>query len=443
MIMKTVYLPLARTTFSMPDAENYFSMSGSRLEKIFPGVIKPDQLLTSPEMIEDFISATGDADLVIYQCVTFIGADFAGIVSKRFQCPVIVWAMREPTINGTRLKLNSLTGAFSAANKLKTSGHRYFFVFGNPDEETVREALHDIGKAVTLINKLSTLKIGVVGSPPAGFEFGGMDAALLSEQFGAEIIHTGIEEMIKRAESYEGDILSPVNELKQKTAGWESIPAVNMDKYARLSAVYQDFVTENQIQALASRCWPDYFTGYGAPVCAVLSVLNDKGIPSSCETDIGGALSMFIGAEMSGSPVFFGDPVAVDEDCDAIIFWHCGAGAPYLANRELGARVGVHPNRKIGPTMEFGLKEGEVTIIRLGKDKDVFRMFMMKGTALNEPQKFYGTTVTVRPSGGAAAAKIKTFVDAGWEPHFIIAYGNIADSLRIFCELRGISLFEY
>lgn len=441
--MKTVYLPLARTTFSMPDAENYFSMSCSRLEEIFSGVIKPDQLLTSPEMLEDFISATGDADLVIYQCVTFIGTDFAGIVSKRFHCPVIVWALREPTIDGTRLKLNSLTGAFSAANKLKTAGHRYSFIFGNPDEEPVREALKNTGKAIALINKLSCLKIGVVGSQPDGFEFGAMDAALLSEHFGAAIIHADVDEMIKRAESYKGNVLNPISELKQKAAGCESIPNANMDKYARLFAVYQEFVAENQIQALASRCWPDYFTGYGVPVCAVLSVLNDKGIPSSCETDIGGALSMFIGTEMSGSPVFFGDPVAVDEDCDAIIFWHCGAGAPCLADREKGATVGVHPNRKIGPTMEFGLKKGEVTIIRLGKDKDGFRMFIMKGAALSEPQKFYGTTVTVRPMGGAASAKIKTFVNDGWEPHFIIAYGNIADALKIFCKLRGISLYEY
>lgn len=47
--------------------------------------------------------------------------------------------------------------------------------------------------------------------------------------------------------------------------------------------------------------------------------------------------------------------------------------------------------------MDFGLKAGKVTVLRLGKDKDGYRMFIYKGEALDEPQKFYGTSVTVRP----------------------------------------------
>lgn len=170
-----------------------------------------------------------------------------------------------------------------------------------------------------------------------------------------------------------------------------------MEKYARLRKAFQAFVDENKIGALASRCWPDFFTGFGAPVCAVLSMLNDNNIPSSCETDIGGAISMFIGSKLTNTATYFGDPVAIDEACDSIVYWHCGAGASSLANASCGAKLGVHPNRKIGPVMDFGLKAGKVTVLRLGKDKDGYRMFIYKGEALDEPQKFYGTSVTVRP----------------------------------------------
>lgn len=36
--------------------------------------------------------------------------------------------------------------------------------------------------------------------------------------------------------------------------------------------------------------------------------------------------------------------------------------------------------------MDFGLKAGKVTVLRLGKDKDGYRMFIYKGEALDEPQ---------------------------------------------------------
>lgn len=248
---------------------------------------------------------------------------------------------------------------------------------------------------------------------------------------------------MEKAKSYTSEELAKdLEELNSRTIN-VNIPQENMEKYARLRKAFQAFVDENKIGALASRCWPDFFTGFGAPVCAVLSMLNDNNIPSSCETDIGGAISMFIGSKLTNTATYFGDPVAIDEACDSIVYWHCGAGASSLANASCGAKLGVHPNRKIGPVMDFGLKAGKVTVLRLGKDKDGYRMFIYKGEALDEPQKFYGTSVTVRPENGNAAAYVKNFVKDGWEPHFVIAYGDIVDEVKIMCNLLKIRVFEY
>ncbi len=87
-------------------------------------------------------------------------------------------------------------------------------------------------------------------------------------------------------------------------------------------------------------------------------MLNDMGVASSCESDVYGAMSMYIASELTSSPTFFGDPVSLDEDENTITFWHCGMAACSLA-RGNNAEVGVHPNRKIGPTMEFGCKPSE------------------------------------------------------------------------------------
>jgi L-fucose isomerase-like protein len=444
MELNVVFIPLARVTFSMPDAESNFRKSCALVEGLGGNINRPSGLLTSPGMLSDFADTIVQPDLIIYQCTTFVGGDFISELTRRFDCPIIIWALREPSIDGGLLKLNSLTGAFSAGNSLYSQNRNFQFVFGNPDEPEVGKKLLLTGQALNLIKKLKTLVIGVVGSQPAGFGFGAVDEALLTGKLGIRTVQTEASAIMKKAASYTSDDFSDsLGELKSLTRGWEKLPAENLEKHARLRKAYQDFIQDNKISAVASRCWPDFFADYGAPVCSVLSLLNDDGIAASCETDMGGAISMFIGAELTGGPTYLGDPVAVDESCDGIVFWHCGAGATNLARKSEGPKVGVHPNRKIGPTMEFGLKAGLVTVLRLGKDKQGFRLFVMKGEALDEPQKFFGTSVTVRPDGGKSAEKVGQFIKDGWEPHFVVAYGNIVEELRQLCDFLKIDLWKY
>ncbi|MDR0698489.1 MAG: hypothetical protein LBG28_04620 [Tannerella sp.] len=441
---KILFLPLARTTFSIADAENNFRRSCNLLNRFFDDICYPQELLTSPEMLSVFMDTVDNPGLVIYQCATFIGSDFVSEITRRFHCPVVVWSLREPAIDGGRLRLNSLTGAFSACNSLFMQGYNYRFVLGNPDESAVEVKFRQMMFAFSLTKKMSDLVIGVVGSQPAGFGFGDVDEALLAGKLGVRIVRTEAANIIKQAKSYASEaITGELAELKARTKGWESIPAENLDKYARLRKSYQEFAVQNGVKSIASRCWPDFFTEYGVPVCAVLSLLNDAGIAASCETDIGGAISMYIASELTAGAAYFGDPVAIDERCGGIVFWHCGAGATSLARTAEGAFLGVHPNRRIGPTMEFGLKQGAVTILRLGKDKNGLRMMTMRGQALDEPQKFCGTSLTVRPLSGSPAAKIAELVRDGWEPHFVAAYGEITEEVRMMCNFWGIEHKEY
>jgi hypothetical protein len=68
---------------------------------------------------------------------------------------------------------------------------------------------------------------------------------------------------------------------------------------------------------------------------------------------------------------------------------------------------------------------------------------VMKGEALDEPQKFSGTSVTVRPQQGHSQEKVAELVRDGWEPHFVVAYGDIAEELRLMCGFLNIEHIEY
>jgi len=256
----------------MPDATENFNKSCRMLEKLVKNLQRPPEMLTSPEMLSDYVASIGNPDLIIYQCTTFIGGDFVTEITRRFDCPVIVWSLREPSIDGGRLKLNSLTGAFSAGNSLYMQGRRYRFVFGSPDEPEVVQTFRRTLAALDIIQKLRELVIGVVGSPPAGFGFGDMDEAFLAGKLGVRVARVEAASLMKTALAYPPEAFTAsLTELKERTKGWESLPAGNMEKHARLRTAYQEFVVKNGIKALASRCWPDFFVEYGVPVCSVLS----------------------------------------------------------------------------------------------------------------------------------------------------------------------------
>ena len=148
---------------------------------------------------------------------------------------------------------------------------------------------------------------------------------------------------------------------------------------------------------------------------------------------------MLIGHLLSGQAVFFGDPVAVDAEANTITFWHCGAGAPSLAREAEGPAVGVHANRKIGPTMNFGCKAADaVTVFRVGQCADGrFRFFVGTGSAVDAPRQYQGTSLKVRWNGGVEFM-VRHAVEAGWEPHFAIIYGDVEAELLALAKLYGL-----
>ncbi|MBR2792470.1 MAG: hypothetical protein IKE12_07415, partial [Erysipelotrichaceae bacterium] len=200
----------------------------------------------------------------------------------------------------------------------------------------------------------------------------------------------------------------------------------------------------NNIGAIASRCWPDFFTAYGTPVCAVLAMLNDMGVAASCETDGYRALSMYLGMKLSDSPVFFGDPVSMNEEENTISFWHCGTAACSLARKDTGAVVGEHCNRHIGPTMEFGCKPSDrATVFRIGRTPEgAFRFFLTTGKILYKPQQFFGTSLVVETDNNAEEI-INESVRDGWEPHYVVVYGDVSQELEILADMLDIPVWRY
>ncbi len=442
---QVAYVPIGVPTFHLESAQIQFDKSVELIKSQTDAGIFPKEMLLSIDLLDEFLDSI-DPDLIILQNITFANAAYASEVLKKYDCPILLWTLREPVIDGGRLRLNSLTGAYSAANAIKAFRKEPVnYIFGGPDEEAVVNKVGATIRAAKLKYDMKSLRIAAVGHTPQGFGFGrALDLEML-ENFGASLESIEARELIDKAKAFtDEEVEEYLQDASERMVGLECTPENNRKDFARLYKAYKEYVTEGHIGALASRCWPDFFTAFGTPVCAVLAMLNDLGVAASCEADTYGALSMYLCMQLTGGPTFFGDPVSMDEKENTITFWHCGTAACSLARTDTGAKVDVHCNRKIGPTLDFGCKSAdEVTIFRIGKDaKGKFRFFIANGQALDKPKQFNGTSVVVKTETSAETIVYET-VEAGWEPHFVVAYGNVAAELEILAGMLNMEVQKY
>lgn len=439
------YVPIGVPTFHLESAQKEFDKSVALIKSLTDACVFPKEMLLSIDLLDAFLEEC-QPDLVILQNITFANAAYASEVLKKLDCPILLWTLREPVIDGGRLRLNSLTGAYSAANAIKAFRKEPLnYIFGSPEEEEVRAKVGATIRAAKLKYDMRHLTVAAVGHTPQGFGFGrALDLEML-ENFGASLESIEARELIDIAKGFsDEDVKDYLADAGERMCGLENTPEQNRKDFARLYRAYKEYVKEHHVGALASRCWPDFFTAFGTPVCAVLAMLNDLGVAASCEADTYGALSMYMGMQLTQQATFFGDPVSMDEKENTITFWHCGTAACSLAREDTGAKVDVHCNRKIGPTLDFGCKPcKEVTIFRIGKDSDGdFRFFIAGGEALDKPKQFNGTSLVVKTNADAKTIVYES-VEAGWEPHFVVAYGNVAAELEILAGMLNMEVQRY
>ena len=105
---QVAYVPVGVPTFHLESAQKEFEKSIDLLNTITDAAIVPDKMLLSIQDLTNFLD-TIEPSLIILQNITFANAAYASEVLKRFSCPVLLWTLREPVIDGGRLRLNSLT----------------------------------------------------------------------------------------------------------------------------------------------------------------------------------------------------------------------------------------------------------------------------------------------------------------------------------------------
>lgn len=436
---KILFLPTARLTFDVELANQIFIESKQMLEAMDDiEAIIPAGLLTDPEMLKEFVEKEGlGSDLILFQDTTFTDGEFIQGAIALVDVPVIIWGVREPSIGG-RLRLNSLTGVMSTANFLYNHQKKYLYTLGNPTEQATKNTLTKQINVLSTIKKVQNLRLGVVGKHPNGFFFSDTNENELQKQLGVTLKQYQLNDWFDLAKKVtEADFKEELDFAEAQIVGLNKTDET-VTRFAQFVTVAKDFIQKDQLQSIAMRCWPDFFLELKAAPCGVFSQLTEQGFPTACEADIHGSISMYILQELTaGNAPYMGDVVNLVKENNSIILWHCGF-APYsIANQKTGALAGVHPNRKIGLALDFGIKPGEVTLFRVGHGPKGYRFIITTGESLDVPNSYHGTSAEIKLKTEVEAF-VRYTVEQGFEPHFAMVHGNVAQELVDMGTILGI-----
>lgn len=193
-----------------------------------------------------------------------------------------------------------------------------------------------------------------------------------------------------------------------------------LPRLAQYELTLEDWMEEHKgvskYVAFANKCWPAFQTEFGFVPCYVNSRFTGRGVPISCEVDVYGALSEYIGICVSGKPVTLLDinntvPSSIYEKSikgkynvalpETFMGFHCGnTCSSLLRNPHMGYQLIM--KRDLEPdlpepditrgTMEGDIKAGEITFFRLQSTADTqIKAYVAQGEVLDVPTESFGS----------------------------------------------------
>ena len=210
--------------------------------------------------------------------------------------------------------------------------------------------------------------------------------------------------------------------------------------------------------AIAGKCWPAFQTEFQFVPCYVNSRLTAKGIPVSCEVDIYGVLSEFIGTCVSRDAVTLLDiNNSVPADLyaekiknaypysltDTFMGFHCGntpvckLSACEMKYQKIMART--LPVEYTNGTLEGDIAPGPITFFRLQSTADCrLRGYVAEGEVLPVPTRsFGGIGVFAIPQMGRFYRHV--LIEKNFPHHGAVAFGHYGKAIFDVLRCLGVT----
>jgi len=289
-----------------------------------------------------------------------------------------------------------------------------------------------------VVKGLKNVRIGAIGTRPAAFQTVRFSEKLLQAS-GITVVPVDLSEIISKAEKLSSGAKRVKDKLSQIKA-YGNIPGYideeNILKQARLSTVIDSWMAANELDASAVQCWTSIQDNYGCAACLSMSMMGERFMPSACEMDIAGVVSMYALLLASGNvPGFLDWNNNYGDKKDKCVCTHCSN----YPKSFMGGDIEISDLDLLGETIGrdkcFGAIKGHVapgpmTFFRISTDDTMGRIKGYLGEGEFTDDSF-------EMDGGIAVCKVPRLREllaylcqSGYEHHVAMTRSHCTDVLR-------------
>jgi L-fucose isomerase-like protein len=321
-----------------------------------------------------------------------------------------------------------------------------FYQYGVPFTETTAHTmdvssaafgadLERFARVCRTVRGLRGARLGSIGARTGAFQTMRYSEKLL-QQAGITVVTVDLSEMIGAAEKVSDTDTDLQKKLAAITA-YGRIPAhikpAQIAKQAKWSLTVDRWIEANECDASAIQCWRSLQDNFGCATCLTMSMMGEELMPSACEVDIMGALSMYALALASGAP-----PAILDwnnnyaNETDKCVCTHCGnfpkkfiGDTPEIGELDvLGETIG---REKCFGAVKGKVKAGPMTYFRISSDDrhGTLKTYLGEGEFTDDPFGMDGGIAVTKVN---ELRKLMRFVTQnGFEHHVAMVRGHHAD----------------
>ncbi len=389
------------------------------------------------------------------------------LLAKHFDGPKMFCAAAEETQNDlVQGRGDAYCGMLNASYNLQLRNIKaYIPEYPVGDAEDCADMIHEflpIAKAVEGLNNLKIISFG-----PRPLNFLACNAPIKQlYNIGVEIEENSELDLFEAFNKHAGDERIPalVKAMEEELGEGNKKPEI-LSKLAQYELTLKDWVEEHRgyrkYVALTGKCWPAFQTQFGFVPCYVNSRLTAQGIPVSCEVDIYGTLSEFIGTVVSDDIVTLLDiNNTVPKDMykesiegkynytlkDTFMGFHCGnTASSKLTSCEMKYQMIMArslPEEVTQGTLEGDIVPGDITFYRLQSTADnKLRAYIAQGEILPVATKsFGGIGVFAIPEMGRFYRHV--LIEGGYPHHGAVAFGHYGKALFEVFKYIGVPVDE-
>ena len=390
------------------------------------------------------------------------------MLAQQFDGPVMFCAAAEENI-GTLSdnRGDAYCGMLNASYNLKLRGVKaYIPEYPVGDAEECADMINEFVPIARALAGLKDLKIISFGPRPLNFLACNAPIYQLYK-LGVEIEENSELDLFEAFNKHAGDERIPavVADMEKELGAGNMKPEV-LPKLAQYELTLLDWIEAHKgskkYVAIAGKCWPAFQTQFGFVPCYVNSRLTGRGIPVSCEVDIYGALSEYIGTCVSNDAVTLLDiNNSVPKDMynesikdkfpygehDVFMGFHCGntcstkLSACSMKYQKIMARS--LPIEVTNGTLEGDIMPGDITFFRLQSTSDAqLRGYIANGEVLPVATQSFGS-IGVFAINEMGRFYRHVLIEGNYPHHGAVAFGHHGKALFEVFKYLGLTDIGY